>query len=77
MYTKRHVVIKNLFDPKCVQTVRRAHAHTQRPSSEVDPTDLDFYTELAADVRSELSKLGEIETLHVFEVRLVRGARSS
>eukprot|EP01108_Squamamoeba_japonica_P004632 TRINITY_DN3650_c0_g4_i1.p1 TRINITY_DN3650_c0_g4~~TRINITY_DN3650_c0_g4_i1.p1 ORF type:complete len:148 (+),score=23.36 TRINITY_DN3650_c0_g4_i1:116-559(+) len=33
----------------------------------VDPTDLTFYSQLAADLRSECAKLGELETLRVFE----------
>jgi HIV Tat-specific factor 1 len=35
--------------------------------SEVDPTDLAFYTDLRADVRDECEKLGPVESVHVFE----------
>jgi len=35
--------------------------------SDVDPTDLAFYTDLRADVRDECEKLGPVESVHVFE----------
>ena len=41
----------------------RFHSHRK-----VDPTDLDFYTDLTNELRAEATKLGKIESLHVFEV---------
>jgi len=36
-------------------------------AKKVDPTDLDFYTDLTNELRAEATKLGKIESLHVFE----------
>lgn len=34
---------------------------------EIDPDDLEFYSDLKADVRRECEKLGRVESIHVFE----------
>jgi hypothetical protein len=43
-------------------------------NSKVDPTDLDFYNDIANDLRTEAAKLGKIESLHVFEVPFCCGS---